>query len=96
VDYPAWCETFSSSLKRPQRLRALLSLLFNGYWGNPRVKPSGREVNHSSPSNAEVNKRSYTPTPPIRVCDVDEEIYLFYINNTTYSACHNTCLLLFF
>jgi hypothetical protein len=52
---------FLSSSKRP-------SLIFSGYWGFFRgVKWPGREVNHLSPSGAEVRMRGCTSLLPLHV-----------------------------
>jgi hypothetical protein len=59
---------FFSFLNRPDRLWGPHSLLFNGYRSSlPGVKRPGPEVNHSSPSTAEIkNEYAHISTPHIQ------------------------------
>ena len=54
--------------ERPVQIWVPLILAFNGYWGYfARIKRPGREVDHSSPSNADVkNEWICASTPPRR------------------------------
>jgi hypothetical protein len=54
-------------------------LFFNEYQGSlPEVNQPKREVDHSTPSGAEVKKEwSYTSTPPIHLHGVDRENFIF-------------------
>jgi hypothetical protein len=60
-------QIFFSSPKCPEGLLRPSSLLSNGYRGSfPGLKRSGRNVDHSHPSNAEVrNEWRYMSAPPI-------------------------------
>jgi len=57
------------------------SLSFNVYWRYfPVVKRSGREVNYSPPSSAEVEDEwSYSSTPHTCLHSVDRDKFAFYV-----------------
>jgi len=71
---------FFSSPEYPDQLWGPFSLLFNGYLGSlPEVKRPECEINHSSPSSAEVkNKWCYTSTSPICLQGVYRENFTFF------------------
>ena len=64
---------YSSAPKRPNGLCGTPSLLFSRYPGSfLEVKRSGREVNHSPPSSADVkNEWSCTSAPPVCLRGMD-------------------------
>jgi hypothetical protein len=64
---------------RPEGFWGQTSLLFNGNRGAfLGIKRPGREVDHSSPSRAEVkNEWSYTSTFPIHFHGVDRKNFTF-------------------
>ena len=65
-----------TSLKCPDQLWGLPSLLFSGYWGGCYAR--SKAVNHSPPSNAEVkNDWSYTSTPIIYVHGMGTDNFTF-------------------
>jgi len=57
---------FLSSPKRPYRLWYPLSIPLNGYWCSfPGLKRSGRDVDHSAPSSADVKNEWTFTSPPL-------------------------------
>jgi hypothetical protein len=87
-----WTRDFFSFPKRPDRLWGPPSLLFNGYRGTfPEVKWPEREVNHSSPSSAEIkNEWSYTSAPHICLHGMERESFT---NRRFTVDCRNLVLL---
>ena len=59
--------------ERPDRLWGTPTFLLNGSRGSfPGLKRTGRDVDNSSPSSAEVkNEWSYTSTPPLYLHGLD-------------------------
>lgn len=79
VRIPYWANRLFLSPKRPDWFWCPPSLLWNWYRGSfTEVKLPGRESDHSSPSDAEVeNDWSYTSAPPICLHGVRMENFTF-------------------
>lgn len=79
VRIPAPTQIFLSS-KSSRPVWGPLSPLFDSYWVYfPRVKQPGCDVDHSSPSGAEVqNQWSHTSTPPVRIYAMDTGDFIFW------------------